>query len=85
MKQFNQNKPKEPPKRRWYIRIQMRADYNGRYGRNDWRSWRRFCAWPITFATCAEAEAFMRENFTFKNLHGRKMSASACVCGPIRK
>lgn len=71
--------------RRCYIRIQQRAPYNGKYPRGDWRAYRKFSAWPITFETRRQAEEFMHDNFTFKNLAGRKMSASVCECGPIRK
>lgn len=66
---------------RWYIRILQRCPYNGRYDRDDWRAYRKVSAWPITFATIFEGEQFMRHCFTFKNLKGRKISASLCRCG----
>jgi hypothetical protein len=62
---------------KWYIRIQERAPYNPKVGpTTHWEAWRKFSAWPILFDTQKEAQAFMRECFTFKNLTGRKMSAS---------
>ena len=66
---------------RYYIRIQQRAPYNGRYPRDDWRAYRKFSAWPLTFPSVADAQKFMERCFTFKNLSGRKMSASVCRCG----
>lgn len=68
-----------PPKR-WHIRIQRRCAYNGRYGVNDWRAYREWLVWPKTFPTAKAAQRFMEECFTFKGLHGSKLSASVCEC-----
>lgn len=64
----------------WHIRFQRRADWNGG-DRYDWRSYRDFMVWPLTFTSKDAAEDFMRDNITFKGLTGRKLSASACRCG----
>lgn len=61
---------------RYCIRIQQRAAYNGRFPRDDWRAYRKWSVWPILFPTRDLAEEFMSACFTFKGLHGRKMSAS---------
>jgi hypothetical protein len=66
---------------RWCIQIQERAEYNGRYATDDWRAYRKFSVWPVTFATEKDAHEYMTSCFTFKNLHGRKMSASTRECG----
>lgn len=67
------------------IAFQCRASYNGRFGTRDWRAYRRFMVWPILFATLKEANEFMRENGTFKNLNGRKLSMSVYDRRTLRK
>jgi len=59
-----------------YIQIQQRCDYNGLYPRNNFRAWRKFSVWPILFDTDEDARKFMDECFTFRGINGRKMSAS---------
>lgn len=64
----------------YYIRVQQKTPYNGKYPRHDWRAYRKFLAWPITFTTPSAAHEFMDVNFTFKNIPGRKLSASVERC-----
>lgn len=74
-----------PPKKTWLIVIQQRCAYNGRFEQNDFRAWRQWSVWPLLFASKSECERFIRECFTFKNLHGRKMSASAMEIHTFRR
>lgn len=70
-----------PSVARYHIRIQWRCEYNGQYPVNDWRAYRQFADWPITFPTYETAETFMNKCFTFRGLHGRKLSATIRRCG----
>lgn len=71
-------KTTKPPKwvRVYFIRVQIRTAYNGLFERDDWRAYRTMAVWPRLFPSRAEAERFMQECFTFKNIPGRKHSAS---------
>lgn len=71
-----QRRQAEPSNIRYYIRIQRRCAYNGRYPPNDWRAYREFMAWPLLFPTREAGEKFMDYAFTFKGITGRKLSAS---------
>ena len=63
---------------KFYIRIQQRQALPEGKDPRDWRNYRKFSVWPILFETYAEAKEFLDQNFTFKNIHGRKLSASVC-------
>lgn len=60
----------------FYIEIAHRSPYNGKYGRSDWRGYRKYSAWPILFKTRYDAEGYMAVCFTFKGIGTRKVSAS---------
>lgn len=62
------------------IRIAQRCTYNRRYPKWDWRAYREYLVWPITFPSRVDAEIHLRDCFTFKGLSGRKMAASVCEC-----
>lgn len=68
----------------WFPVIQQRAPYNGRFDRDDFRAYRKFSVWPKVFKTCAECDEFIRTNFTFFNLNGRKMSCSSMNQAQLR-
>lgn len=80
---FRRNAPL-PPGPRWHIRVQRRCEYNGLYPPNDWRGYREFLDWPITFASATAAQSFMEQCFTFEGITGSKVSASVRQCGPTR-
>jgi hypothetical protein len=61
----------------WFVVIQERAPYNGRFPREDFRAWRKYSVWPKTFATENECAEFLDQCFKFKGLEGAKISASA--------
>lgn len=67
---------------RYCIRFQWRRPGGCRPGANprDWRSWREFSSWPMTFATAGEAQAHLDSiPNPFFNLKGkRKASVSVC-------
>lgn len=68
----------------WFIVIQERAPYNGRFPEGDFRAWRKYSVWPLTFSTEAECSDFISNCFTFRGLSGRKMSASAMNQAQLR-
>nr|CAI3971134.1 hypothetical protein ORM20_00085 [Ochrobactrum phage ORM_20] len=59
---------------RYVITIQMRG-HNPKYPENDWRRYRKFQKIPILFRTEQEAKDYF-DAHGFKNINGRKMSAS---------
>lgn len=59
----------------WHIRVQ----------RDDWRAYREWLVWPLTFTTERAAQLFMERCFTFKGIIGRKVSASVVRCGDTRR
>ncbi len=68
----------------WFPVIQERAPYNGRFDRDDFRAYRKFSVWPVTFPTSTACDEFIRTHFTFANLNGRKMSVSSMNRGQLR-
>ncbi len=70
---------------RWFPVIQERADYNRRFPEDDFRAYRKFSVWPISFATCAECDEFIFNTFTFANLpSARKRSVSSMNQAQLR-
>ena len=67
------------------IVFQQRAPLREGYRRDHWANWRKFSAWPILFNSLEECLEFMDECFTFKNMKGRKLSASATRRSQLRR
>jgi hypothetical protein len=66
--------------RRYHIRIQRRCEFNGRYARDDWRAYREYLVWPITFPTYDGAFLYMQTCFRFNGITGNKLSACVELC-----
>lgn len=62
----------------YIIVFQERAPYNGKFPQSDWRGWRKFSVWPISFERHAQAQAHLESiQHLFANMAGRrKLSAS---------
>lgn len=68
----------------WFIVIQQRASYNGRFPKDDFRAYRKYSVWPKVFPNCADCDEFIRTCFTFQGLSGHQMSASAMNQAQLR-